>query len=441
VVRGKLTSASLLALSAAIVVALVVVPAAGAAARFPCKPSVPDYPTDADGAVVVSSPLSALPAPEPDGPLYPRVNGRIPVGFSETAFDDPASCTATPETSARYSKTVGATFVRTAMFWPIVQPDGPEDSNWGHFDQVYEAYVAQGIRPLWILLHSPRWAAADPLTCKRDGFCNIGPSRARMRDFGRFAGAVARRYPLSAGIEVWNEPNMKHAWGARSLSGPDPAAYAEMLVAAREAVENPSLGNPAMRLIGGALCGGCVDSLDGSVLSATTFVNRMYLWLKLRGRLDVFDAFSGHAYPVDTGDGGLGSAFRISLQRLIQGFADQGIPLPRLLITEIGAGTGPSSDVSARMTPEQQKAVLLADYRALDDPGSGIAAAGRWDAVMFHEPVESYRSALLEIPRTGGLGWLYQQNVLGTHTPKPVFCAFARLLTGSSRCEPIPAAG
>jgi hypothetical protein len=134
-----------------------------------------------------------------------------------------------------------------------------------------------------------------------------------------------------------------------------------------------------------------------------------------------------------------------ALQNLVSALRDEGVALPRLLVTEIGATTGPSAPASIHMTPEQQQSVMLADYQALDDQAldgpapDQIPAAGNWDAVMFYGAVEGYTDVAAQTPVDGGFGWLYQQDASGAHVPKPVYCAFAALLGGSSNCTPIPA--
>ena len=106
----------------------------------------------------------------------------------------------------------GAKIARVNLSWSELQPNqgtAPTNWAWGPSDRLYQSLLAAGVQPVWTFIDAPCWAA--------DGGCagDINPpADNRLADYGAAAAQVALRYPQSAGIEIWLEPNVTDFWGA-----------------------------------------------------------------------------------------------------------------------------------------------------------------------------------------------------------------------------------
>jgi hypothetical protein len=166
----------------------------------------------------------------------------------------------------RLMKDSGVQTVRLTFSWAAAQPyaraeDVPEPSR-GSFtervagvptdfsatDRLVRTAAAHGLRVLPVVLYSPRWAAKHPNRA-------ISPP-ARPGTFGRFLGALVRRYGSRGRFwqehpalhrvplldwQIWNEPNIPHYW-------PQPFArgYVKLLRAARAPLKR---ADPRARLV------------------------------------------------------------------------------------------------------------------------------------------------------------------------------------------------
>jgi hypothetical protein len=209
----------------------------------PCPPP----PLNADGSLRVSSPLAPLPAPVAGEPLYPR-GAHVQVGFNDLARDTGKTFGNTVNV-AKLTLAIGGTVTRSAIDWGKAQPSPTGGYVWQLWDDMYRGLVENGVRPLFVIAGSPRWAASDLTACtSRNTGCTTGPQPLYVDAYAAFAAAVARRYPLAAAVEIWNEPNF-HG----SSKHPDPDAYATLLQRSYAAVKR---ARPAMRVLGGALGSG-----------------------------------------------------------------------------------------------------------------------------------------------------------------------------------------
>jgi len=149
----------------------------------------------------------------------------------------------------------GVSFVRTDAPWATVEPWGPgtaQPRRWAELDRKVAELAARGLRWLPVAISSPQWTTLAP------GTVMAPPADAGA--YGLFVGALVQRYgpggtfwlanprlpqvPVEA-VEIWNEPNIPRYWA----TGPDPALYAEMYMAARGAVE--AVAPDVQVLIGG----------------------------------------------------------------------------------------------------------------------------------------------------------------------------------------------
>ena len=131
----------------------------------------------------------------------------------------------------------GANTLLEGIGWPALQPSpggAPATWNWAHFDAIYERALAIGVRPVWTFTNAPCWAAA--------GHCNPNSpnpvAEARVGDYAEAAAQIALRYPQSAGMEIWFEPNSAKFWGATA----DPRAFSKLVGAAAAAVHATGTG-------------------------------------------------------------------------------------------------------------------------------------------------------------------------------------------------------
>lgn len=190
----------------------------------------------------------------------------------------------TPAAAAAAAAAAGATSTRITVDWRTVEPQRGS-RNFGAYDAVYDAAVAQGLKPLLVVAFTPAWAR--PLAaCLAASDCTVPPTPAHDGDFAAFAAAVAARYPQAAGIEVWNEPNQRRFWGG---ARPDPARYAQLLKATYAAVKAV---NPALPVVTGGLAS--YDGEDGERpgLSARAFLDGLYA----AGAKGAYDGIGLHPY-------------------------------------------------------------------------------------------------------------------------------------------------
>jgi hypothetical protein len=151
----------------------------------------------------------------------------------------------------------GATVARSDALWDAAELGPPTGGvhhyRWTFDDGVAAALAAQHLRWLPIVDYTPSWDRSVP---GREHSAPRSPA-----DFGAFAGALAARYgpagtfwtehpglprePIDT-YEIWNEPDEQSFW----LPTPDPAAYAELYLRARNAIDAV---DPAARVVIGGL--------------------------------------------------------------------------------------------------------------------------------------------------------------------------------------------
>src|SRR4051812_25868213 len=103
----------------------------------------------------------------------------------------------------------GANLTRVGFDWRYAEPS-PGHYELSDYDAIYKSSLARGIRPLWTVVFAPRWAWTLGTTCSGD--CRYPPADNQMAAWTGLLKLIAQRYPRSAGIEVWNEPNLKDFW-------------------------------------------------------------------------------------------------------------------------------------------------------------------------------------------------------------------------------------
>jgi hypothetical protein len=140
------------------------------------------------------------------------------VGIEDEVQDDASFLYGSPNATAAQLKSLGVDRVRLTAGWAVIAPaptsskrprfdagdpaDYP-DGAWSRLDKAVAAVIGQGMKPMIdVAFWAPRWAVqrgtggAEKLRWKPDPV-----------EFGRFAEAVARRYPQVHLWTTWNEPN------------------------------------------------------------------------------------------------------------------------------------------------------------------------------------------------------------------------------------------
>jgi hypothetical protein len=151
----------------------------------------------------------------------------------------------------------GIGLVRFDAAWNTIEPKPPSGAahrfDWRFYDAAVGAMARAGLRWYPILDYSAAWAAVKP--------GNVKSPPASVDTYAAFAAGVAWRYGRDGSFwrdhpelpslpvmsyEIWNEENSSYFWQPE----PDPAAYANLYIAAREAIKGQ---DPGARVVVGGL--------------------------------------------------------------------------------------------------------------------------------------------------------------------------------------------
>jgi len=294
-------------------------------------------------ALIVPAPASAE-TPRP-GQLGVAASG----GFHELSAEELAA-------ELDVARDAGARWLRVDVNWDVVQAGGPDSWDWDAFDRIVEGARARGLKVLGTIWYTPAWARPPGTPVHRPP--------TLPADYGRFAAAVAERYK-TLGVhhwEIWNEPNIPHAWAG----GVNVERYGLLL---REAATSIRAVDPRARILSGGLS---PAATDGRSLAPPEFLRRLYR----RGFGRYFDILGHHAsmFPYSPLRKRAWSPWRQmawtkpSLRALMRRHGDA---RKRIWITEYGAPTGGDRAVS-----EATQTRLLTDaYR--------LWAGYRWAGPLF----------------------------------------------------------
>jgi hypothetical protein len=274
--RGKFRTRRRVSALAGTVVALLVLAACAPARPVSVSTAAPQAPTpahaaaQADPTTTTSAPVPA-PTPTTVAPTpttAPVPTTTVPVsgpgmvgggGFSEGSM---LLWGTNGELAQELDgmKALGGRWVRVDVDWSVIErTQGVYD--WSVPDRVIDAARARGMNVLGMLAYTPTWARVLG-----------GTDKSRPADptnFHRFAGAAAAHYAGRVqAFEIWNEPNMTMFF----QPAPDPAAYAELLVGAYDAIKAVT---PDATVVTGGLSP-APDSANGSTISPNTFLNGVY---------------------------------------------------------------------------------------------------------------------------------------------------------------------
>jgi hypothetical protein len=283
---------------------------------------------------------------------------------------------------AALARRAGADTGRMPVYWMQVERS-PGRFDWRSYDIAYRALLAQGQRPIMIVMYAPCWAR--PSTPCPGAFGGYPPDAAYEPAWARFVRLVATRYPAARAVEVWNEPNF-----ATFFHSPAPERYARLLREAFGAVKGVAPGLP---VIGGSLA---------PARGWQRFLARAFA----AGAGEHMEGLGLHPYP--HGDR-IVTDFRRQLRdarRVLARHGDERLPL---WITEIGVSANPRA-WSPRARGERAQARDLVElYR------TALRVRGV-DAFIVH----GLRDEPSAGPWEAGVGVLRPDG-----SAKPAFCALA----------------
>jgi hypothetical protein len=253
----------------------------------------------------------------------------------------------------------GLTYVRNGLSWDEIQPCDPKlpcsepprcpcDADgkfmWGRYDQWWADLATAGLRSDVMLGWSARWASTTPYVDVNNPHPPLLAS-----DFAAYARRVAQHYgrngdfwsahpalpahPITT-YEIWNEENTRYWWYSDpTTNGPDPAAYAKVYLAARDAIK--AVDPQAVVIVGGLAKvelnpanNGLQNLLDGWMID-TEYATKL---MQQPGMLGHVDGLGYHPYGQDPADAlRLVRQMRTALRGV--GVADADVPL---YVNEVG---------------------------------------------------------------------------------------------------------
>ena len=150
-----------------------------------------------------------------------------------------------PDQYAGLVRAIGGNTIRTNLDWRLAEPEQDvwAERWWTRWKELYDASLARGVTPIFIIGFAPSWAREVVVGCGNGlgaslahdpgfGACELPPRPTMDIEWAEYAAEVARRFPR-ARIEVWNEPNTDDYW----RPAPDPKRYAQLLTLAYHAIK------------------------------------------------------------------------------------------------------------------------------------------------------------------------------------------------------------
>ncbi|MGZ6640357.1 MAG: cellulase family glycosylhydrolase [Solirubrobacteraceae bacterium] len=162
-------------------------------------------------------------------------------------------------------KAAGVRWIRANVNWAGLEAEGKGQISAGQlaeYDYAVDQARAAGLKVLMPISDGvPYWASADPhkyIDASSGRHWDRFYRPANMADYGDIVRYVVARYQAKGvhTFEIWNEPNTTWFWS----SGPDPAAYVQMLKAGYTAAK---AADPASTVLLGGLAKSDFRFLEG----------------------------------------------------------------------------------------------------------------------------------------------------------------------------------
>jgi polysaccharide biosynthesis protein PslG len=272
-------------------------------------------------------------------------------------FNNPATPPGLIAAQLTALRAAGATIARNDAFWESAEPQAPVAGvptfDWAFDDRVAGQLALHRLRWLPIVDYTAPWAESIA------GQDHSAPTSAAA--YAAYAGAFAARYgpggafwrehphlraePVQT-FEIWNEPDGGEFW----LPGPEPARYADLYIAAREAID---AADPSARVIVGGLT------------NASQFLPEMLLARpELRGHID---GVAIHPYGIPSVAFNRIKGARMTLTGL-------GMPSVPLYLTELGWTTTPAGALDY-VPASTRPSYISSTVAALGHLDCGVVAA------------------------------------------------------------------
>jgi hypothetical protein len=313
---------------------------------------------------------------------------------------------------ATWDTRANANVDRYTLNWSGVYPgSATQTPNWTTYDQIYQALISAGIRPVIVVASAPSWAITPGGSNPCPSGQECAPTPDHYADYVKFVTQVAQRYPQAAAIEIWNEENDAVNWGTYS----DPSDYANLLAQSYTAIKAVE---PGMTVLMGSLAERPFDQygLTGQVTGMidSEFLADVYsYWNANDGGHVYMDGIGVHPYPSNMSDA---PAFQMldRVRDVRDAYGNSSMPL---YITETGLSptlAGVTENQAARMDGQLATALAAPDVKG----------------ILFHTLVDVW----------GGVGQGYgmlSSTGGGNYTALPSFCELAQV-NGSSYSCPLP---
>jgi hypothetical protein len=254
-------------------------------------------------------------------PSVANASSPLTLGFNDGAFSEQWNTinqadllnkeNAAEATSARAMQ-------RFTLSWRLVQPSVNNGCSAGAIDWTpglttqndyqaeYDRLVAADIDPVIVVMDAPQWAQGNlscgllGSSCQPSQNCHTPPGDPYLSAWGAFVKQLALHFDKAAAIEVWNEPNARHFWGASE--GPNVARYMRVFRYAADAVhqandQTAADGHDISVLTAGLVfsypyqLGPPEDRILVDVFTAGMYSNGLLAWMR------PIDALGVHAYP------------------------------------------------------------------------------------------------------------------------------------------------
>ncbi len=250
------------------------------------EPTATPLPSPTPVPVVEEAPAEEAPAEEApaasDGPppLASAV-GDLPFGYGIQV--DPRG---NMQSNIGLIQGMGFTWVKFQMPWKDVE-GSPGNYGWGMWDELINAYAANGVKVLLSIPKAPDWSRPP------DDDKSVEGPPADPNLYANFVGQVAARYAGKAqAIEIWNEQNLFYEAGGHGRI--NPATYTELLKLSYNAIKAV---NPDMIVVSGAMTP--TGAPPPAAMDDVEYLRQMYA-NGAKGHFDAVGAHpSGFANPPD----------------------------------------------------------------------------------------------------------------------------------------------
>lgn len=224
------------------------------------------------GALMPTAPPNAVvPGPPPTGGT-PGTPGFI-YGFQAHVIDNGKVFPVLDKVTG-----AGFTWEKQQVEWKYVQPNGPNDQNWGQLDELVNAANSRGVKLLFSIVQAPLWDRTNPAQ----------PYPKNPADLATFMSTMATRYKGKVGAyEVWNEENFAREVGPGNINAGN---YVELLKASAVAIR---AADPSALVVSGAPTPTGVNDPNIAV-DDNTYLQQMYAY---QGGIvkNYFDVLGAHA--------------------------------------------------------------------------------------------------------------------------------------------------